>query len=152
MKVAIVGIGNILYGDEGVGIHVINELKCKFLPPYVEVYDCNTDAFAILEAINGARKAVIVDAMRLGYKPGTVHRFNCEELLKMNDKLINFISFHQLDLVSTLKIAQLTDVYKLPNEIVVFGVEVKSCHYSTEVSNEVKQAIPKIIDKIMNEI
>lgn len=152
MKVVIVGIGNVLYGDEGVGIHVVNELKRKPLPPYVEVYDCNTDAFAILEAINGAGKAVIVDAMRLGYKPGTIRRFNCEELLKMNDKLINFISFHQLDLVSTLKIAQLTGVYKLPNEIVVFGVEVKSCHYSIEVSSEVKQAIPKVVDKIMNEI
>ena len=151
-KVVVIGIGNILCGDEGIGIHIVNELKHRVLPSNVEVYDCDTDAFAVLEAMNGAGKAVIVDAMQLGYEPGTIRRFSYRELLEVSNKLISFTSLHQLDLASILRIAQLTDIYKLPNEIVIFGVEVKSCQYSIEISDEARQAIPKAINEIISEI
>jgi|YelNatPaOPRAMG01_1025707.scaffolds.fasta_scaffold06508_3 hydrogenase maturation protease len=152
MKIAVIGIGNVLCGDEGIGIHIVNKLKYESLPSNVEVYDCDTDIFAVLEAMDGARKAIIIDAMHLGYEPGTIRKFSYEELLGISSKLMNIVSFHQFDLASILRIAQLTGVYKLPDEIVVFGVEVKSCDYSTDISNGVRQVIPKVIDEIIKEI
>ena len=152
MKIAVIGVGNILCGDEGVGIHIINKLKYEPLSPNVEVYDCDTDVFAVLEAMDGAKKAIIIDAMHLGYEPGTIYRFSYEELLRVCSELTSIVSLHQLSLASILKIAQLTDVYKLPDEIVIFGVEVKSCNCSTNISNEVRQAIPKVISEVVREI
>lgn len=152
MKIAVIGIGNVLCGDEGIGIHIVNKLKYESLPSNVEVYDCDTDIFAVLEAMDGARKAIIIDAMHLGYEPGTIRKFSCKELLGISSKLMNIVSFHQFDLASILRIAQLTGVYKLPDEIVIFGVEVESCDYSTDISNGVRQVIPKVIDEIIKEI
>jgi len=64
MKIAVMGIGNILLMDGGIGIHVIEELKGMDLPEGVEVFDCDTDPFLDLESMDGVDKAIIVDAYR----------------------------------------------------------------------------------------
>jgi len=153
----IIGVGNILKSDEGIGVHVINiireRIKSRKLPINVEVVDCGTNGLAVLEALDGANKAIIIDAMLIGEKPGTIKVFSINELLNLrNNFLNNLISLHQFDLINTFKIAELTDTYKLPNEIKIIGVEVGKLDYSLELSNEVKKAIPKIIDLINCEI
>ena len=150
--IVVVGVGNILCSDEGVGVHVANRLKRMTLPPNVEVFDCGTSGIAVLEALDGAEKAVIVDAVLTGSEPGTIHKFTVEEILAMEGNLFKMISLHQFDLIATLKFAQLTDVYSMPREIVVIGVEAKSLEPSLKLSKEVERSLPKVIEAVLREV
>ena len=148
----VIGIGNILCSDEGVGVHVVNELRRMTLPPNVKIFDCGTNGMAVLEAMDGAKKAIIVDAVSSGKEPGTVHVYMIEDLVRMGDGLFKLVSLHQFDLLATLKLAELTNVYRIPPKVVIIGVEVKSLECSLELSDEVRKAIPEVIETIVREI
>ena len=150
--IAIVGVGNILCSDEGVGIYVINRLRELELPEYVELYDCGTSGIAVLEALDGSRKGVIIDAVSMGGSPGRVYRFSLDEVLSMEDNLLRMVSLHQFDLVSTLKLASYTDVYRLPDNIVIIGVEGKDYSFNVGLSKEVEEAIPLVVEMVLKEI
>jgi hydrogenase maturation protease len=150
--VVVIGIGNILCSDEGVGVHVVNELKRMKLPSNVKVFDCGTNGMAVLEAMDGAEKAIIIDAVSSEKEPGTIYFFMIEDLAKMEDRLLKLVSLHQFDLIATLKLAELTGAYRMPHKVVIIGVEVKSLKCSLELSDEVKRAVPKVIEAIIREI
>lgn len=151
-SLVVIGVGNILCSDEGVGVHIVNELKRMILPSYVAIFDCGTSGIAVLEAMDSARKAIIIDAVYSRGEPGTVYLYTMDDMLQMEDRLLAFVSLHQFDLISTLKLANLTDAYKMPHEIVLIGIEVKSLDCSLSLSDEVKKSFPKVIDAIMQEI
>ncbi len=150
--IAVIGIGNVLCSDEGVGIHVINRLKRMKLPRNVQLFDCGTNAIAVLEAMDGAKKAILIDATSSGGRPGTVRLYRVGQLSKMEDGLLNLVSLHQFDLITALKVAKLTGAYNIPDGLVVIGVEVKSLESSPELSEEVRAAIPKVVEMVIREI
>ena len=145
----IIGIGNILLSDEGFGVHVINELKKLKLPPYVEVYDGATLGLEILNLMDEASKAVIVDAVRGGNKPGTIYRFKLGELM-LKSYEFKMISMHELDFATAIKLGR--GAYKLPEEILVIGVEPKRIEIGLELSDEVKKIMPEVLRLIFKEI
>jgi len=142
MKVAVIGIGNILMGDEGVGIAVINELKR--LNVKADVYDCGTMGIDILNIIADYDKVIVVDAVKGFGKPGDVFRIRPEEL-----KSGKVISMHDVDFISVINIAK--SVMKLP-EIVIIGIEVERVKEGLEISESVRKAIPRAIKEIIKEI
>ncbi len=148
----IVGVGNILCSDEGIGVHIINRLKEMDLPDYVGIYDCGTNGIAVLEALDGCKKGIIIDAVSMGGPPGKIYRFTVDDILQMEDNLFKLVSLHQFDLISTLKVAQITDVYHLPKDIVIIGIEGKSFDFSLELTDEVANVIPNVIRIVMEEI
>jgi len=149
-RIVVAGIGNLLLRDEGVGIHVINELKEHSLPENVEVHDCATRGIDALNELEGADKAIIIDAVKLGNEPGAVYRFTLDEL-ERNDKTLRMISFHDLDLITAIKIGR--DTYNLPKEVVIIGIEPKCAdEYSMELTPEVAKAVPKAVKAVLDEI
>ncbi len=150
--IAIVGVGNILCSDEGVGIYVVNRLRELELPGYVELYDCGTSGIAVLEALDGCKKGVIIDAVSMGGAPGRVYKFSLNEVLSVEDNLFRMVSLHQFDLVSTLKLASYTDVYRLPDDIVIIGIEGKDYSFNIGLSKEVEEAIPLVVEMVLKEI
>ncbi len=148
----IVGVGNILCSDEGVGVHIVNKLKDMDLPDYVEIFDCGTNGIAVLEALDGAEKGLIIDAVSMNGPPGKIYRFTIDDILEIEDNLFKLVSLHQFDLVSTLKVAQITDVYKIPKDIAIIGIEGKSFKFSLELSEDIKKVVPDVIKMILDEI
>lgn len=73
-KVLILGIGNILMGDEGVGVHVVNSLEKAALPADVDVLDGGTGSFLLLEPMQSAERVILIDATIDGQKTGSVRR------------------------------------------------------------------------------
>ncbi len=73
-KVLVLGIGNILMGDEGVGVSVVNELEKTSLPDGVELLDGGVGSFLLLEPMQTAKKVILIDATIDGEKTGTVRR------------------------------------------------------------------------------
>ena len=79
-KTVILGVGNVLLSDEGIGVHVANELSTMELPPGVSVIEGGTDGFRLLNIITEADRLIVVDAVKGGAGPGSIYRFNVDEV------------------------------------------------------------------------
>src|SRR3974390_793577 len=73
-KLLVLGIGNILMGDEGVGVHVVRHLEKEDVPAGVELLDGGTGSFLLLDPMQLARKVILIDATLDDNSPGTVKR------------------------------------------------------------------------------
>jgi len=146
-NILVLGVGNLLLSDEGVGIHVVSQLRNMHLSPNVEVIDGGTMSYELIDHFRDREKVIIVDAVNASAEPGTVFRFTPEDA-----ELQWFPAFsaHQLTLYELLLFAQ---ELESPPEIVVYGVvpnETK--RFSTQLSRKVKRRIHRIISEIIKEI
>jgi hydrogenase maturation protease len=73
-KTLILGLGNLIMGDEGVGVHVVRALEKRDLAPWVECLDGGTGGFILLETLQKADRIILIDAAADGNPPGTVTR------------------------------------------------------------------------------
>ena len=148
-KVKVLGCGNVLVGDDGVGIRVIERLQAMELPPNVEAIDAGVGGMAILTWIEDADKVIIIDAVQTGNEPpGTVYRFTDKELPPSG---MFMLSLHDLNLVDTLNVGRL--VQRMPEEIVIIGVEVRRvAEFTDELTPEVEAAMDEVIDLVLKEI
>lgn len=142
-KIVVVGIGNVLLGDEGFGVKVVEELRKLELPKNVEVYDGATLGLQILNFLDNADSAIVVDAVKAGGKPGELFVFEISDAGNKGPML----STHDLDLVKAIEIGRLA--YNLPERIIVVGVEPEKVEESFELSEKVKNAVPKAISKVL---
>src|SRR4030042_7180736 len=92
--ILILGIGNLLLKDEGVGVHVVERLREIPLPENVEVLDGGTAGLDLVDFIGGRKKLIVIDAVNAGEKPGTIYRLT-EENLDIKPKALT--SFHEID-------------------------------------------------------
>jgi hydrogenase maturation protease len=140
----VVGIGNVLLRDEGIGCHVVGALEGIPLPD-VQVIDGGTcpDVLQLLEDVD---KLVIVDAVRGGGMPGQIYRFRPEDVTLEQKPLL---SLHDMSLIDSLKLMQ---VRHNVGDAVIIGVEPKEIHCGLELSPELQERIPQIIDAILSEL
>jgi hydrogenase maturation protease len=73
-KTLVLGLGNVIMADEGVGVHVVRALEKHTLPPGVECLDGGTGGFTLLEPLQNADRIILIDAAADGNPPGTVTR------------------------------------------------------------------------------
>jgi len=142
-KVLILGIGNYLMGDDGVGVHVINLLKKEKLPEYVEVVDGGTNGLNLLNFIEGKDIVIIIDSIDLKKTPGEIIILKNEEIKKYFRLKC---SVHDIGLVDLLDTATLLNI--LPKSIILVGVQPDKISLQTELSETVRKSVPKIIDNI----
>jgi len=148
-EIVIIGVGNPLMGDDGIGIHVAEALRLEVLPRNVAVFDAETRAFDVLEYMNGSDKAVIVDAYNKGGKPGNIYRFTFAPSSEVLDESIN-LSMHDINFIDALRAGR--EVYELPEEIVILGIEPRILECSLDLSPELNNALPKIIEAVKSEL
>ena len=79
-KIMVVGIGNLLMQDDGVGVHAIRQLEELGLPEEIGLIDGGTHSYDLVDIFCEANKLIIVDAMQAGGEPGTIYRAPLEEL------------------------------------------------------------------------
>ncbi|MFO7966166.1 MAG: hydrogenase maturation protease [Archaeoglobaceae archaeon] len=142
MKIAVIGIGNILLGDEGVGVRVVEELNKGDLPENVEIHDGATSGMALLNFLVDKDKVIIVDAVKGGEEPGTVYQFSINEALQKSE----LFSLHDIDFVTAYQSSK--DILELTEDITVIGIEPKVINNGLELSEEIRNAIPQAIELI----
>ena len=145
--ILILGIGNILLKDEGVGVHVVERLKTIPLPENVEVLDGGTAGIDLADFIAGRKKLIVIDAVNAGGKPGTIYRLT-KENLDIKPKAI--FSFHEIDFLDAFHISEVMN--SKPEEIVVIGIEPKDMGTGIELSPEIEEQIPRIIELLAAEL
>jgi len=155
-RILIVGLGNILLKDEGIGVHIAKELQKQNLPGNVEVIDGGTAGLDVLLSAIDVDKLVIIDAFRAGKKPGNIYKISLNN--KQKDRLIQIfsqetiskISLHQVGLLDALSIAEKINI--APEEIVIIGVEPAEIDCGLELTEPVMRKVPQIISKVLEEI
>lgn len=148
-EVAVIGIGNLLLGDDGLGVHLVHRLAEKIDRSKVGnvlIIDAGTAPELFLLADSRIKKLIFVDAARGGGLPGSVHRFNLDDLEAQSQLPI---SLHDLTLLDSLRLLELQD--RRP-EVVIIGVEPKTTEFGTQLSPEVEEALPKAIGLVLQEI
>ena len=146
-KTLIAGLGNILLGDEGVGVKVIEEIEKRYnLPAYLSLLDGGTAGYALIDYIKGYERLIIIDAVKGGKKPGTIYRLNADDIQQRRDLKL---SGHQISLPDVLCLAGKLD--KLP-EILLIGIEPKNMDYDLELSSAVRDAADKVIQALIEDL
>ncbi|MFA4936224.1 MAG: hydrogenase maturation protease [Candidatus Methanoperedens sp.] len=147
-KIVIIGVGNLLMGDDGIGIHAVEALRDEKLPSNVSVFSAETRAFDALEYMDGCDKAVIVDAYKKGGAPGSIYRFAFDPAGDM-DESFN-LSMHDINFVDALRAGK--GIYNLPKEIVIIGVEPEVLECRLGLSAKLNKALQEIIKAVKSEL
>jgi hydrogenase maturation protease len=144
--ILVLGVGNILLTDEGVGVRVIEELQQNYVFPHdVELYDGGTGGLSLLAVIERAEHLIVVDSVLVGKKPGTIVKFGFEDLPA---DLTRKISSHEIDLIDVLKIAEILG--KRPSTTFI-GIQPKDISsYGTELL--IGEYVPAFVKVIIEEL
>ncbi len=148
-KIVIIGVGNLLLKDEGVGVHIVRELQRESLPAGVEVRDGGVGGIDLLDVLEKSSHALLVDAADMSLEAGTVRRFTPDEVQPEAEGAPRF-SAHDIGLLEVLRLAQALD--RSPEEVIIFGIQPKEITWSTELSSEVRASVPRVIEMVLLEI
>lgn len=150
--VLVVGIGNVLLGDEGLGVHVARSLEAMqgSLPENLHVLEAGTALFDVLAEMARYPCVILVDAVRAGREPGTVYRADGLAEIASSGESRPAVSLHELDLSQTLRMAELLGY--LPAQLSLLGAEPASMALGTQLSPPLAQAAEKIVALLLNEL
>lgn len=148
-RILVLGVGNILYTDEGFGVRVAEELEQKYeFSPNVTIMDGGTLGFKLMGPIIDSDYLIIVDIVLNEGKPGDVFRLLGEDLRKAC-AFTN--SLHQTDLLDTL--AQCSLMGEVPEDVILYGIEPVNYHdMSTELTPELAAKIPDVVQVVLKEV
>ncbi|MGB9886243.1 MAG: HyaD/HybD family hydrogenase maturation endopeptidase [Moorellales bacterium] len=151
-KITVIGLGNLLLGDEGVGIHALRELsRLEDWPPGVEFVDAGTAGLDLLPFFDGAELVIIIDCIKAEGTPGAVYRFPLEVLENSSPNAgAEIMSLHDLDLNYVLRLLRVLG--RAPTRVVIYGVEPKEIAWGLELSTTVAQALPRLVEAVRQEI
>lgn len=142
-KILILGIGNYLMGDEGVGVHTALQLQEMDLPDYVEVVDGGTGGFHLLEYFENHDHVILIDATLGGEQLGQI-RLIKPRFAKDFPRAMSTHDIGLKDMVSALQWME-----KMP-DIRLFVVSIESIQQQgIEMTTEVKEVIPDLIHRIL---
>ena len=145
--ILILGIGNILLKDEGVGVHTAKKMMEMDLPPDVEVMDGGTMGLNLLYYIEGRKKVIVIDTVLVGDPPGTIYRFTDESLVD-NKPMLR--TAHGIDFSDVIKTSKMLGTK--PEEIVFIGIEPESLDEGLELTPTIEKRVPVLIKMVMKEI
>jgi hydrogenase maturation protease len=143
----VLGIGNILLCDEGVGVRVIEQMREMHLPDDVELVDGGTGGADLLDVLAERQKVIVIDSVQSDCEAGTVLRFTAEDLVRLNQASM---SLHEIGLAESLIMTK--QLGCAPEDVVIFGIRPKSTKCGLELSEEIAASIPKAIELVLAEI
>lgn len=147
MKTIVLGVGNPILKDDGVGIHVAGKLKQHIHDGGIAIGEAFTGGMPLLEMMVGYDKAIIIDAVKMEGKAGKVMRLSIEDFATVHS-----CNPHDVSLSEALKIADEMGI-DIPKEIVVIGIVVdKALSFGENLSADVAKAVPKAVEMVLQEI
>lgn len=145
-RTLVLGLGNTLLKDDGLGVKVVEQLSRQDLP--AEIVNGATQGLSLFETLKSADRTIVVDAVDMGRPPGTLAKFSAEELLTLPES--RSFSLHEIGLLEVLKIGQsLNEDFK---NVIIIGVQPSDLTYGEELSPEVEARIPEVMEMIKKEV
>lgn len=147
--VIVIGIGNTLMSDEGVGVRVVHRLSDfagRF--PSVVFAEAGTGGMSILHLIRGKDKAIFIDCARMGEEPGVIRKFTPHEI--KSTKLLTHQSLHEADLIKVIDLAG--QLGQCPAEIVIFGIEPEVVEPGTGLSETLASKLEHYVSVVRQKL
>lgn len=151
MKTLVLGIGNTILGDDGVGVRVVQELAGKINDKDIDVRGVSIDGLNLLELILGYDKLIVIDALLTEReKVGEIYRFIPENIY---DPSRSAISPHHFNLATTIEIGKKLFPGMMPKEVITFAVGTEEATMVTEeMTDSVEKAIPMVVNLVLDEL
>ncbi len=146
--VHIFAVGNPLYGDDGAGKAVLDELKIRQEFSGATFFDAYTDALSLIHRFQPGGLNIIIDAAKMGRPPGSVVLIrpeNARTIIKWDH-----LSLHGFGLAETIQMAK--QVGSCPADLLIIGIEPEVIRVDRPISDVVKRAIPKAVELIKTEV
>ena len=145
-SVLVVCIGNRLVGDDGVGPAVFDVLADARLPENVSLMLLETRGIGLLDELDGQSLLAVVDAVRFGTPPGTLHVLNREEL---SAAVRMPVTSHDIALTEALAVGERLFPERMPSDVLFIGVEGKEFSLlGAPLSPEVAAAVPRVVETL----
>ncbi len=146
-KIVVLGIGNPLFQDEGLGIHLIARFRQELIGEQVELIDGGTGGLSLLDVIEDTDYLLVVDAVDGDDLPGTVRKISGRDIPMLAS---GRMSVHQTGFQETLALAALRG--RLPQHLILLGVQPQSMNWGTQLSPPVAKALPILTDLIHQQL
>ena len=148
VKTLVLGVGNLLLSDEGVGVRVAERLVANYdLPEEVQTLDGGTLGLDLLYYLDGVENLLIVDAAETGQSPGGLLRLEGDEVPAF---LSAHLSPHEIGVPDMLFAAKLKGVY--PRNVVLWGVQPASLEIGLELSPDVQAQVDGLVSKLVEQL
>ena len=146
--ITILGLGNILMSDEGVGVHVVNEFQKRYaVPEHVEIVDGGAAGLDLIPFIEGREKVLMVDAVNFDQEPGFIDTIENEEIpIRLTQKA----SMHHLGLMDVLCIVRMSG--NVPSELCIVGIQPKSLELGLDMTPEIWDKKDALIERVVQKL
>jgi hydrogenase maturation protease len=147
--VVVLGLGNPLMGDEGIGVYLIERLAGSAADhSSVDFLDAGTGGLSVLHCIEGRRKAVFIDCALMDEEPGAIRRFTPEEV--RSRKVLAHQSLHEADVMRIIEMAAQLD--QAPEQIAIFGIQPERIEFVQGLSPTLMERMDEYISLVLQEL
>jgi len=149
LKTLVLGLGNPILSDDGVGLRVVHELEGLFDEKEVTVMESTLAGLSLLDFVAGYQRVIIVDSIqRRGGKVGEVYRLGIDDISTGR----HAASVHDVDLATALELGRRLGL-DMPQEVVILAVQVQDVTtFSESLTPEVERVVPQVVEMVKMEI
>jgi hydrogenase maturation protease len=148
LDTVVIGLGNVVLSDDGLGVHAVNRLRHRFaIGGDVELVEGGTAGLLLLPYLADARRVIIIDAIDVGARAGTLVRLDGKEWARAFDVRM---TPHDVGLVDLLGAAELSGAW--PEQLVLHGAQPSCTAIGTELTDTVGAALDPLVDAIAAEL
>lgn len=159
-RVVVVGCGEVLRGDDGLGVVVVRRLReelagrgAEFAQVRLEIVEAGRDGLAVLDLLAGTEAAFVVDAIVGGATPGTVHRIEAGARRRGRfDCSVGGFSSHGILLGLALTLSDVLEPADRPKRLVIYGIEPARVSFGDGLSAAVSTALPELERRLRREV
>lgn len=146
-NIAVLGLGNLMHADDGVGIHAMRRLlESGRLPPKIQAIEGGTLGLDLLPRLEGMTHLLALDAVDIGAAPGTLSRFTNQDLSTLRTaKSVHLLGFS--DVLNALRL-----LGQAPDEVVLLGIQPESTDWAVELSPSVFAAVDSLLEATFSQI
>ena len=147
-RVNILGVGNPLMHDDGVGVAAVEELLRRERPEWLHVYDAGLAVTDVVGGLDPADPLIVIDAFRAGGEPGSIYQADLKDLHLAEDTLVGQMSLHEISVAPSLRMESLTG--RSFENVTVFGVEPGEVDWGMGLSEAVAAKLETLIDAVLD--
>ncbi len=147
VRIGVIGIGNDSRGDDAVGLVVARQLQCD-VSEGVTVQEICGEGMSLLDRWSGVDAVILIDASYSGAPPGSIHRL--EPLTQPIPKELFLCSTHAFGVGQAIELGRA--LQQLPPHLVVYGIEGAQFDIGRELSDDVRQAVPDVVQQVRQDI
>ena len=142
----VIGLGNTLRGDDGVGPEVVRILQRDYAREFKDITDLGSDAISVFEKLLENIPILVIDCARMGMPPGSVRRWSAGDVYSAPS--VHGLSLHGFDLADVWRMAKAMGA---ESDLIIIGVQPEKLEFNTGLSRPVRKSLPAIIQMVCEE-